>query len=683
VLERSDPPNRTIREALRGRGPDMRPAPCLTEVGPIQAHTPMMASPKSAKTRSGARLPHWLIGIAGVALALVLVVVFFPWNVLRGPLESYLSAQTGRTVRIHGDLSVKFAWHPWVDIGAISVANADWSDLPIMFYVDHVGMRVAPLSFFTRLHIPELRLDSPRLILEKSKEGHRNWVTSDEPIVLPLVGQVWVADGWTRYRDPRVRADIAVHHLTQAQQGNPDALAFAGFGMLNGQRFRIAGQGEGLGALREVAQPFDLTFHMKSGATDAWFDGTVVPNDPENVRGFLKVAGPDMAQLYPLLPTAIPWTPPYRVAGRLAHHPGRWVVTELSGKMGQSDMAGTVTIETDRPRQKVVADLSSQRLDYRDLGGLIGLPPGKTNSVQQDPKAAAVGDRVLSPLPFKLDRLREYDAELHFRGKSIRVDRVPMDNVDLRLVIDNGVLRYDPVKLGIASGQLTVTGTLDANKEMPHLDARLEGRNLDLARIFPELASPRGRAGRFGGYLKVRGSGDSVARIAANAHGEGALVMSGGEASALALLLTNLDLAGAVPLILAGDKTAALHCAVTSYAIEDGTVKPHLLVVDTSAVRIDGDGTIDLDNEVPAITLRAKSKKFSIFALRGPIVIGGTLKHPTVGPTVAPIAARVGVAAGLASVSPPLAILPFIDPGGAPDVDCRGLLNGKAAVAQN
>ena len=659
----------------------MRPAPGPTEADALEAHTAWMASRKSAKSPSG--LFHWLIGIAGVALALVLAVVFFPWNVLRGPLEGYLSAQTGRNVKIHGDMSVKLAWHPWVDIGAISVANAEWSDLPIMFYVDHVGMRVVPLSFFTRLRIPELRLESPRLILEKSKDGQRNWVTSDEEIVLPLVGQVWVADGWTRYRDPKVRADVAAHVLTVGQQGGSDALAFAGHGVLNGERFRIAGQGEGLGALREVAEPFSLSLHLKSGATDAWFDGTIVPNDPENVRGALKVMGPDMAQLYPLLPTAIPWTPPYRVAGHLAHLPGRWQVTNLTGKMGQSDLAGTVTIETDRPRRKVVADLTSQRLDYRDLGGLVGLPPGRQDTAQRDAKTAAVGERVLSPLSFKLDRLREYDAELHFRGRSIRVDRVPMDNVDLRLVIDNGVLRYDPAKIGIASGQLVATGTLDASKEMPLLDVRLEGRNLDLARIFPELASPRGRAGRFGGYLKVRGSGDSVARIAAGAKGEGALIMSGGEASALALLLTNLDLAGAVPLLLAGDKTAALHCAVTSFAIDDGTVTPQLLVVDTSAVRIDGEGTIDLDNEALAITLKAKSKQFSIFALRGPIVVGGTLKRPTVGPTVAPIAARVGVAAGLATVSPPLAILPFIDLGGAPDVDCRALLNGKVAVAQN
>ena len=97
-------------------------------------------------------------------------------------------------------------------------------------------------------------------------------------------------------------------------------------------------------------------------------------------------------------------------------------------------------------------------------------------------------------------------------------------------------------------------------------------------------------------------------------------------------------------------------------------------MIDTSRVRIDGEGTIDLAHEKYALVLQSKSKQFSIFALRGPIVIGGSLRDPTVGPSVAPIAARVGVAAGLAAVSPPLAILPFIDLGGTPDIDCRRVL---------
>jgi len=72
--------------------------------------------------------------------------------------------------------------------------------------------------------------------------------------------------------------------------------------------------------------------------------------------------------------------------------------------------------------------------------------------------------------------------------------------------------------------------------------------------------------------------------------------------------------------------------------------------------------------------LRAKSKQPSLLALRGPIVIDGTFKAPSVHPAVGPVALRVGAAIGLGAVAPPLALLPLIDFGGAPDVDCRSLM---------
>lgn len=636
---------------------------------------------------------RWAVGVLaatiGLMLALFLVLVFFPWNSLREPLANYFSEKTGRTVVIAGDLAVELAWHPWIDVRGVAISNAPWSDEPVMASVERLRMRVEPLSWFTRLRIPEIELHGPRAILERHVDGAGNWVMGDSVLGddrtdtgdLPLLGRVSVVDGRLRYRDPdpQVRLDVSAHALTATDRQGRESLVFSGEGSLRGGRFSIAGQGEGLGSLREPDAPFTLVFAAKAGATQAWFDGEVVPASPENVRGFIRVAGQDMAQLYPLLPAPVPWTPPYEVQGDVVRLPDRWKVTDLAGKVGRSDVSGRVEILTDTPRRKLVADIVSNRLDYRDLGGFAGLPPGASaaaRSPEQKAEAAKLArqDRVFSDDRFELDRLREYDAHFRFRGKALRVDDVPMDNVEMNIVLERGVLRYDPVKVGIASGTVTLVGSLDANGKTPRLDARLEGRNLDLARIYPELASPRGRTGRFGGYVTVKAQGASIAGMARTSDGEGALIMSGGEASALALVLTNLDLAGAVPLVIGGDRTAALHCAVSAFSIGDGVVRPRLLVVDTSRVRIDGEGTVDLAKERYALVLRSKSKQFSIFALRGPIVIGGSLRDPTVAPSVAPIAARVGVAAGLAAVAPPLALLPFIDWGGTPDVDCRRVL---------
>jgi len=639
------------------------------------------------------RPARWALGllaaIVATLLLLFLVLLFFPWNTLREPIANYFSEKTGRKVAIAGDLTVKLAWHPWIDVRGIAISNAPWSDQPVMASVERLGMRVEPLSYFTRLRIPEIEMQGPRAIFERNADGVGNWVMGDSVLGndttdagdLPLIGRVSVGDAHLRYRDPdpQLRLDVSALALTATDRQGQESLIFSGEGSLRGARFTIAGQGEGLGTLREPDAPFSLVFSAKAGATQAWFDGTIVPTSPENVRGFIKIAGQDMSQLYPLLPAPVPWTPPYEIKGDVVRLPDRWKVTGLSGKVGRSDVAGVAEILTDTPRRKFVADIVSNRLDYRDLGGFVGLPAGASaaaRSPEQKAEAAKLArqDRVFSDDRFELDRLRDYDAHFRFRGKAVRVDDVPMEVVEMNIDLERGVLRYDPVKVGIADGTVTLVGSIDANGKTPRLDMRLEGRNLDLARIYPELASPRGKAGRFGGFVKVKAQGSSIAGMTKTADGEGALVMSGGEASSLALLLTNLDLAGVVPLVIGGDRTAALYCAVSAFALNDGLVRPRLLVIDTSRVRIDGEGTIDLAHEKYALMLKAKSKQFSIFALRGPIVIGGSLRDPTVGPSVAPIAARVGVAVGLAAVSPPLAILPFIDLGGTPDIDCRRVL---------
>jgi len=121
------------------------------------------------------RPARWALGafaaIVAMALVLFLVLLVFPWNALREPIANYFSEKTGRKVAIAGDLTVKLAWHPWIDVRGIAISNAPWSDQPVMASVERLGMRVEPLSYFTRLRIPEIELQGPRAILERNADG--------------------------------------------------------------------------------------------------------------------------------------------------------------------------------------------------------------------------------------------------------------------------------------------------------------------------------------------------------------------------------------------------------------------------------------------------------------------------------------------------------------------------------
>jgi hypothetical protein len=159
----------------------------------------------------------------------------------------------------------------------------------------------------------------------------------------------------------------------------------------------------------------------------------------------------------------------------------------------------------------------------------------------------------------------------------------------------------------------------------------------------------------------------------AAADGEAAVAMRGGEASTLALALTNIDLARAAELLIGGDETAVIHCGVAALHARDGVMTPDVLVVDTSVALIAGSGSVDFRNEKYDLHLEADSKNPSLLALKGPIVIGGTFGTPSIHPAPAPLAARIGAAVGLGAIALPLALLPLIDLGDAPDADCRAL----------
>ena len=213
-------------------------------------------------------------------------------------------------------------------------------------------------------------------------------------------------------------------------------------------------------------------------------------------------------------------------------------------------------------------------------------------------------------------------------------------------------------------------------------DADVTVRNVELKQIVPALRPPKGSAGKVGGRAKFTASGNSVADMLATGNGEVALISWGGDASELAIVLTNLDLARAVELLLRGDAKSPIRCIVSHWVSDNGIMDAKTLVVDTEAAKILGDGRIDFRNERYDLKLKAQSKRPSLIALRGPIAIEGSFKSPNVHPETAQIAARVGTSIALGALNPLAALLPLIDFGGASDANCRALIAEASASVQ-
>src|SRR6202163_4336995 len=553
---------------------------------------------------------------------LVIAVLFFPWNLLRGPIASYFGHQLGRPVAIAGDLNVRLGWTPRIQVDDVSIGNAPWSEEPQMVHVQRINLRVELVSLFTGAPVvPTVELVEPQVLLEKNKDGAANWLFGDGGYAPDVrLGTIDVERGIVRYRNPALRADVSVKlQSSPAAADTPASLRFSGDGTFRGEAFRIDGQGLGLSALRKVGDPYQLSLHAQAGATDVRFAGTVVPSEVEHVKGDLQLQGKDLSQLYPIVPLPIPWTPPYKLSGQLAHREKHWSYRQVKGTVGDSDLAGdfqvdlsqarpSVTadlasrrfdykdlggfvglpdlqvkgtvgdsdlagdfqVDLSQARPSVTADLASRRFDYKDLGGFVGLPPGepttgvKTGEQQRSTVRRAASARVLSDEPFKLDRFRIADADIKFRGTSVTWTAAPIENLSTHLFLKDGVLRFEPRDFGIGGGHVVAKLSLDANREIARTQGDIEVRNVELKQIFPKLASPQGTAGRFGGRASFKTQGNTVGAMFASASGEGAMIMHGGEASTLTLVMANLDLARAAALLLQGDNTSEIRCAVAS-----------------------------------------------------------------------------------------------------------------------
>jgi uncharacterized protein involved in outer membrane biogenesis len=626
--------------------------------------------------------------IAAIVLAIVAIAVaLFEWNWLRAPLSSYVSARLGRPFAIGGDLNVLLSAKPMVVMDDVTIANAPGLAEPAMMRAQRVALRVDPMSLLgSTVALAELTLVGPRVLLERDADGHGNWEFARTTEV-PRVDELIIDDGVVRYVDRNTATEITLNVKSSSATATPNADArtpvhFSGTGRLHRRSFAIEGDAAPLLALEHGERPFRVNALMRAGDTRARFDGTVVPNQIDNVDGSLTVQGRDLSELYPLVPVPFPWTPPYRLRGTLTHAGKVWTFRDFSGKVGDSDLAGIFALDVSKAKPYADADLVSTRLDYKELGGLVGLPPANeppgARTAAQDMEAARrdASLRVLPTRPYDLDQFRIIDAKIRFRAKRFQASNLPLDDMSANLELQDAVLKLQPVDFGVAGGHVTSTLTLDARDRMIRIDGDVTVRGVDLNRVVPEIRPPTGDVGKLGGRARFNGLGNSVAEMLGSSNGEVALISTGGNTSKLAVVLTNLDLARATPLLLGGDRSSRIHCIVADFVAKDGTMFARSLVMDTDVEKVVGEGSVDLAQERYDLTLDAKSKRPSLLALRGPIVVTGTFKSPRVQPSAGPIAARVGAAVALgATLTPIAALLPLIDLGGHPDADCGALID--------
>ncbi len=625
-------------------------------------------TPLDDADRTRGRHARWLL----LALLGVLLVIVTANPLARALIEAQVRASTGREFSIAGGVSLSpgLVRHR-IEGREVRLGNADWASREQLFEARRVEVEWVPWRLLLgQVVITSVHLDQPTLNLERDDALRANWRFSDEPAKasrFPDIGTLWVEQGQLRLIEAQEkrRTDLSV----DVQSGEPTAtgrlppLLVKGGGSYRGNAFVIEGR---IGSpLRLVDSDPDRRYWIdlsaEAGATRARVSGGL--RSVLQLRDFeldFAISGADMAQLYPLLGLAIPETAAYDLTGRLGRTDSTWHYRGVTGTVGESDLAGEISVDTGRERTLLVADLRSRKLDLDDLAGFIG---GK-------PQAADPRDgRIFPNSVYDTEKLRSMDARVSLVAERLTAPPLPFESLDARLELENGDLRLDPLDFGVAGGHFAGSVHLDARQDPMVAGIDMKAHGLQLPRMLPEAEAAKSQ-GSLGGHVRLRGSGDSVARIMATAGGDAGLAMGPGQISNYIMELVGLDIAEMIKFKLGKDQQIAVHCGYADFAVEGGVMTSRALGFDTSDTLVLGEGQVHLGEERLDIVLRPKPKDFSPFSLRSPLQVSGPLLDPSIRPQGGPLLLRGAAVAALYAIAPPAALLALVETGPGGESEC-------------
>lgn len=634
-----------------------------------------------------------------LAIAIALLIALWDWNWFKGPIERQVQARTGRNLEIGGNLDVDLGRVTTIRADALRFGNAAWSKDPTMATLDRLLLRIKPLPliFKGEVRIPEIRLAKPHLRLETGPKGSGNWdfLKDSQGGTKLKLQRLWIDEGQLRFIDTAGKTDIDVK-VASMQSDKPGAappIEVKGGGKWAGNRFTLTGSAESPLELQDTDQPYRIDFHAVAGATRAHARGKLInPFQFEDFDLKLALSGKNLADLYPLIGVALPDTPPYDLDGRLTRdiklgksESGKsgskltsWHYDGFSGKVGDSDLGGDASVTTGGKRPYLRGKLVSKLLDFDDLAGFVGAAPQVGGKESTNPELTAKAaqqkarSQVLPDTPYELEKLRAMDADVQWKAHRINAPKLPLDDMDAHILLENGVLQLKPLNFGVAGGDIRSDIRMDARESPIRTRAEINARGLNLGGLLPEAKLVKDALGKVGGKVTLDTTGNSIATMLGNSNGDAAVGMGRGQISNLLMEFAGLDIAEALKFLVTGDRKIPVRCAFGDFAVKDGVMTSRALAFDTTDTIIVGQGTISLKDETLDLKLRPRPKDRSLLVFRTSLLVDGTFKDPGFHPDLARVGLRGAIALLLGSIAPPAALLATLELGPGEDSSCGG-----------
>ena len=565
-------------------------------------------------------------GAIGAFLALLLIVGFFPWGTLRGTIERRATERFGRPVTIGAlDRVDTFGFHPVVAIRDVRVPQANWAgtgDLARVRAVT-VGFSVWPL-LLGRFRPRSVTVDGVRLALVRDARGRTNWsrdgddAKGDPPDLSGLV----IRDAVVSYADAK-----RDRQMTMRLAADAGGLRGQGSGTIRGAPVRLSVAAPAIGR----AGPWPFQARIDGAALTMRAVGTMdraLDTDAMTLDVTARAAG--LEYIDAVIEAGLFATRPVTLRAHVRHDDRTWTITNLTGAIGRSDLAGRLTVDETAGRSTIDGTLDSRRFAFDDLSSAKGRAAGRALE-------ARIGPRLVPNTRIDIGKIDTTDGRLAFRVRSIiGEDADTLVNMRGVMTMDHQLLTVAPLRMRIAQGLVTGRAIVDqrGGRRVPILTLDLR---LDDGRV-ATFAGGGEITGRIAARARLRGAGETIRAAVGRSTGSLGFVARDGSLPARYAAALGFD-AGRALLAGSGDR-AGLRCLIARLDMRDGTGRGDPVIVDTETSQLTGSGAVSFPDERLAFTLRGAPKRAVVLRIPGSVTVGGTLQQPAL--TVPPQVKSVG-----------------------------------------
>ncbi|MFN4229867.1 AsmA family protein [Parvibaculum sp.] len=608
------------------------------------------------------RLIAILAGLLLIVIAVVIVVpMLIPMETYKAKVVELVKAQTGRDLRIDGDIGLSFFPNIAIAIGDVGLSNPEWARDSEMASMKEMraALKLVPL-FSGNVEVDSFVLVDPIIHLEVRKDGTPNWQfeTASAPAAAPVaeetapadggaavselrLGEVSIQNGSATYRNAQTGANYAMEsvNLDLAMPGLDEPFVADGSLVWNGDEINIDLNAARPRALTEGGET-PVTLALAAPKIKTNYEGTLKVIDGVAFAGKVDLDVPSVRELASWAGSPMPAGEgfgPLSISGQASGTDNTYRFSDAKIGFDGMNATGDLSVVTGGARPKINGNLAVDRIDvntYLAGGGESGGSGGEGGG--------SGGDAGWSKEPIDLSGLKAVDANFTFSAGEILFQQIRIGESALKLALANGVLNANLSKLNLYEGQGSGTLSVNGAGKTPRIKADFALSGLAAEPFLTDAAGFSRLQGASAFDIAVATAGQSQHDMVSALDGRGSIKFTNGKIKGinLAALARTVLSAATTGWQAGGSQDTDFSELGGTFTITNGILKNDDLKLLSPLIRVTGAGKANmpkktLDYRVEpklAATLEGQGGQQEASGIEVPILITGPWSSPRFAP---------------------------------------------------